>query len=97
MADALLDDGRLRDRGIFNQREVSRLCREHREGRADHRHRLWQLVMLELWFQQFVDRGRADHRHRLWQLIMLELWFRQFVDRAPAARAVTPRRSPRDL
>jgi asparagine synthase (glutamine-hydrolysing) len=59
MADALLDDGRLRDRGIFNQREVSRLLSEHREGRADHRHRLWQLIMLELWFRQFVDRVPA--------------------------------------
>ncbi len=59
MADALLDDGRLRDRGIFNQREVSRLLSEHREGRADHRHRLWQLIMLELWFRQFVDRAPA--------------------------------------
>ena len=24
-------------------------------GRRDHRHRLWSLVMLELWFRQFVD------------------------------------------
>ena len=24
-------------------------------GRADHRHRLWQLMMLELWFRQFID------------------------------------------
>ena len=25
---------------------------------SDHRHRLWSLVMLELWFRQFVDVGR---------------------------------------
>ncbi|MGH9409845.1 MAG: asparagine synthase (glutamine-hydrolyzing), partial [Vicinamibacterales bacterium] len=56
MADALLGDGRLRDRGIFNAREVARLWAEHREARADHRHRLWQLIMLELWFRQFIDR-----------------------------------------
>ena len=27
-------------------------------ARADHRHRLWSLVMLELWFRQFVDGAR---------------------------------------
>ncbi|MEN3339142.1 MAG: hypothetical protein V7647_2818 [Acidobacteriota bacterium] len=51
----LLLDGRLRDRGIFEMREVTRIWNEHRSGRAEHPHRLWQLVMLELWFRQFVD------------------------------------------
>ena len=59
MADALLSDGRLRDRGVFNDREVTRLWTEHRDGRADHRHRLWQLMMLELWFRQFIDKAPA--------------------------------------
>jgi asparagine synthase (glutamine-hydrolysing) len=60
LADSLLGDGRLRDRGLFNDREVARLWSEHRTGRADHRHRLWQLIMLELWFRQFVDRAPAE-------------------------------------
>jgi len=60
LADSLLTDGRLRDRGIFNGAEVQRLWTEHRSGRADHRHRLWQLVMLELWFRQFIDRAPAQ-------------------------------------
>jgi asparagine synthase (glutamine-hydrolysing) len=59
MADALLTDGRLRERGVFDGREVTRLWQEHRGGRADHRHRLWQLIMLELWFRQFIDRAPA--------------------------------------
>lgn len=59
MVDGLLTDGRLRDRGIFDDRAVATVWREHREGRRDHRHRLWSLVMLELWFRQFVD-GRAS-------------------------------------
>ena len=59
MADALLADGRLRDRGIFDTREVTRLWSDHRSGRADHRHRLWQLIMLELWFRQFIDQAPA--------------------------------------
>jgi asparagine synthase (glutamine-hydrolysing) len=59
MVDGLLTDGRLRDRGIFDDRAVAGVWREHREGRRDHRHRLWSLVMLELWFRQFVDGGSA--------------------------------------
>ena len=55
MADDLLTGGRLAARGLFEQREVTRLWTEHRTGAADHRHRLWQLVMLELWFRQCAD------------------------------------------
>jgi asparagine synthase (glutamine-hydrolysing) len=61
MASDLLLDGRLGDRGIFDGREVTRLWAEHRRGRADHRHRLWQLLMLELWFRQFIDRTGSGH------------------------------------
>ena len=56
MVDDLLLDGRLADRGVFDGREVQRLWQEHRSGADDHRHRLWSLVMLELWFRQFVDK-----------------------------------------
>ena len=62
MTAELLLDGRLRDRGIFEQREVSRIWEEHRTGRAEHPHRLWQLVMLELWFRQFIDAAPARSR-----------------------------------
>jgi asparagine synthase (glutamine-hydrolysing) len=61
MTGDLLTDGRLRARGLFQQPEVERLWNDHRSGRADHRHRLWQLLMLELWFRQFVDRESARH------------------------------------
>ncbi|HTI38115.1 MAG TPA: asparagine synthase (glutamine-hydrolyzing) [Vicinamibacterales bacterium] len=60
LADGLLADGRLRSRGVFDDGEVTRLWTEHRTGRADHRHRLWQLIMLELWFRQFIDRAPAE-------------------------------------
>ena len=59
MTSDLLTDGRLRDRGIFETREVARIWDEHRQGRADHRHRLWQLIMLELWFRTFIDQAPA--------------------------------------
>ena len=62
MATELLLDGRLRARGIFNPSELARLWNEHRRGEADHRHRLWQLVMLELWFREFIDKRTATGR-----------------------------------
>jgi asparagine synthase (glutamine-hydrolysing) len=63
MVDALLLDGRLHDRGIFENRAVTTLWQQHRDGQQDHRHRLWSLVMLELWFRQFAD-GQASQRVR---------------------------------
>jgi asparagine synthase (glutamine-hydrolysing) len=56
MAADLLLDGRLKSRGLFVDREVRRLWQDHRSRRADHPHRLWQLLMLELWFRTFIDR-----------------------------------------
>jgi asparagine synthase (glutamine-hydrolysing) len=62
MVDDLLCDGRLRDRGLFDTAAVAMLWREHRAGLRDHRHRLWSLVMLELWFRQFADAPGKQHQ-----------------------------------
>jgi asparagine synthase (glutamine-hydrolysing) len=62
MVDALLLDGRLKDRGLFQPRKVERLWREHRGRIRDHRHRLWSLVMLELWFRECLDRPACTAR-----------------------------------
>ena len=53
----LVGSRRSLERGIFAPPAVQRLLDEHRTGTADHRHRLWQLLMLELWFRQFADVG----------------------------------------
>jgi asparagine synthase (glutamine-hydrolysing) len=58
MVNDLLLDGRLRNRGLFDNREVTRLWKEHQSAAHDHRHRLWSVVMLELWFREFVDGTR---------------------------------------
>lgn len=57
MAGDLLLGPTFRQRGIFSPAVVSRLWSEHQSGRRDHRHRLWSLLMLELWFKQFVDQA----------------------------------------
>jgi asparagine synthase (glutamine-hydrolysing) len=46
------------DRGLFRRPELERLLREHADRRADHGHRLWCLVMLELWQRNHVDAAR---------------------------------------
>jgi asparagine synthase (glutamine-hydrolysing) len=43
------------DRGWFRPEAVRRLLSAHRSGRADHGHRLWCLLMLELWVREHVE------------------------------------------
>ena len=43
------------DRGWFRPETVRRLLEEHESGRADHGHRLWCLLMLELWVREHVE------------------------------------------
>jgi len=64
MVTDLLQDGRLRDRGIFEPGEVRKLWVEHRTKEHDHTHRLWSLVMLELWFRNYVDGAQRPERTR---------------------------------
>jgi asparagine synthase (glutamine-hydrolysing) len=56
--DVLLDQ-RARDRGWFRGSVVERLLTEHESGRVDHGHRLWCLLMLELWHRTHVESARA--------------------------------------
>jgi asparagine synthase (glutamine-hydrolysing) len=43
------------DRGWFRPDAVTRLLDEHESGTADHGHRLWCLLMLELWVREHVE------------------------------------------
>jgi asparagine synthase (glutamine-hydrolysing) len=52
--DVLLGDSS-RARGQMRPEVVARLLDEHAAGRADHAHRLWCLLMLELWQRAHVD------------------------------------------
>jgi asparagine synthase (glutamine-hydrolysing) len=55
LAYELLLDERARSRAWFRPGAVARLLDEHAVERADHGHRLWTLVMLELWQRTHVD------------------------------------------
>ncbi len=50
----LLSDAAAR-RGLFRPEVVRRMVELHTRGERDHTHQLWTLLMLELWFQRFVD------------------------------------------
>ncbi|MGH2997485.1 MAG: asparagine synthase-related protein, partial [Gaiellaceae bacterium] len=58
LAGDVLLDRRARERGHFRPGAVEGLLADHVAGRADHAHRLWCLVMLELWQRTHVE---AEH------------------------------------
>jgi asparagine synthase (glutamine-hydrolysing) len=57
LGEDVLFDGRLAQRGILRDAAVRQLWDDHATGRGEHRHRLWAVIMLELWFRQFIDGG----------------------------------------
>ena len=50
-----LDPERIRRRGWFDPTVVHGWLDSHLEGRRNYAHRLWPLIVFELWHQQYVD------------------------------------------
>ncbi|MEP6944328.1 MAG: asparagine synthase (glutamine-hydrolyzing) [Acidobacteriota bacterium] len=42
-------------RGIIKPEVIQKYVREHTSGEQDHAFQVWTLLMLELWFQRFID------------------------------------------
>jgi asparagine synthase (glutamine-hydrolysing) len=42
-------------RGIVKREMIEKYVREHTDAQRDHASQLWTLLMLELWFQRFID------------------------------------------
>jgi asparagine synthase (glutamine-hydrolysing) len=42
-------------RGLFDASAVKRIVEQHTRGERNHEHQLWTLLMLELWFERFID------------------------------------------
>lgn len=59
LRDVLLDSRSL-NRGLFQPHAVEQLVNEHIEGKWDHSYRLWSLLVLELWQQQYLDHQQAN-------------------------------------
>jgi len=49
-----LSPERLRREGLFDYPLVEQKIREHLSGRADHQHRLWSLLMWEMWRERWL-------------------------------------------
>lgn len=52
--DVLLSERSL-ERGVIKPEALHRYVDEHTGGKQDHAFRLWALLMLELWYQRFID------------------------------------------
>ena len=53
---------RFHERGLFKPAAVQRLFDDHQRGAGDYAHHLWTLLMLELWFREFIDHAPAPAR-----------------------------------
>jgi asparagine synthase (glutamine-hydrolysing) len=47
----------LKDRGIFQPEAVRSFVQQHRSGAQDWSMQIWQLLTLEIWMEQFIDRA----------------------------------------
>lgn len=54
LRETLLSD-KASSRGLFKPEAVRGLLDQHVSHKQDHSHRLWSLLMLELWFDRFID------------------------------------------
>ncbi|HSE30485.1 MAG TPA: asparagine synthase (glutamine-hydrolyzing) [Pyrinomonadaceae bacterium] len=54
LREVVLSEKALR-RGLFRREAIERLIDDHVSSKRDHSHQLWTLLMLELWFQRFID------------------------------------------
>jgi asparagine synthase (glutamine-hydrolysing) len=46
---------RVKNRGYFQPQYVQHLVQEHLEGKENHSHRLWALMVFEIWHQMYLD------------------------------------------
>lgn len=51
----VLSDTQFQQRGFFSNGFVQRLIQEHLRKSHNHSHRLWSLLVLELWFREHLD------------------------------------------
>lgn len=61
MVAELLSPESVRERGVLDAGEVTRLIRANEAGHEDNALRIWALLTLELWFRTFID-TRTDAR-----------------------------------
>lgn len=56
LVDELLSEPAVNKRGIFNYSFIREMIEQDRAGKEDNAYRIYQLLTVELWFRNFVDR-----------------------------------------
>jgi len=56
LAHDVLLDRRAAARGILDVKKIARLMREHECGVRDWGNRLWTMLVMEIWFREFIDK-----------------------------------------
>lgn len=56
LVDDLLSQATIEKRGIFNHKFVKELIDQDRSGISDNAYRIYQLITVELWFREFIDK-----------------------------------------
>ncbi|TKB07608.1 asparagine synthase (glutamine-hydrolyzing) [Desulforhopalus sp. IMCC35007] len=51
----LLDEQQIRQQGIFTWETISRLKNEHLQGKENHSHQLWSLIMFHAWQKKWLE------------------------------------------
>jgi asparagine synthase (glutamine-hydrolysing) len=52
----LLDSKRLKEQGLFDEKFVQKLIKEHETNAASHHKQLWTLLVFQLWFDNFLKK-----------------------------------------
>jgi asparagine synthase (glutamine-hydrolysing) len=52
----LLAPARLKNQGLFDEKFVEKLIREHETGAASHHKQLWTLLVFQLWYDNFLKK-----------------------------------------
>jgi len=55
MMQDVLHENKIKQQGIFDHKFINKLVDEHITVKENHSHRLWSLMMFELWFDQFAN------------------------------------------
>ncbi|MEZ5066359.1 MAG: asparagine synthase (glutamine-hydrolyzing) [bacterium] len=60
LIEAVAQESRLAEIGLFRREEMQRLVAEHVSGKVDHNYRLWLLFNLEIWYRRFFDGAETE-------------------------------------
>ena len=56
MVDDLLSEENINKRGFFNYDMVKKIIDNDREGKEDNAYRIYQMLTIELWCREFIDK-----------------------------------------